>query len=259
MTDRQYYEGLATELLGRWNRLRSFTKHSPSVGFHHEEILRATLRDLISPRFQLRSGFSFGSSTNVSRQGDILVVDENDPSPYLFRQGDLVVAQPRAIACVIEVKTRLTKRDFLHGIRNLATFQVVADQAAPKRHPATYIFAFDSKEFEPDVLSRWYRSVATEDSVRFYPRAILSLRRGILYVRPHPATGQFGHHLIGNPEGDTAAQALSIMLASIRKHVEMFSGVDSNPYEHAFLENMRWSVNSLRFGVGMQDQNGKEI
>jgi hypothetical protein len=253
MTDLQYYEGLARELLGRWNRLRSFTQHSPSVGFHHEEILRATLRELLSPRFQLRNGFSFGSRGNVSRQGDILIVDEHDPAPYLFREGDLVVAQPRAIACVIEVKTRLTKREFLHGIRNLATFQTVADAAAPKRHPSTYVFAYDSKPFLPVTLDGWYRSATTEDSVRFYPRAVFSLRRGLLYVRPHPLTGQYGHHLLGSGSADTSAQSLSVLLASIRKSVEMFAGVESNPYEHAVLNEMHWSIQSFRFGLGIQD------
>lgn len=251
MTDNDYYDGLALELLGRWNRLRSFTSHSPSIGFHHEEILRATIRELISPRFQLRSGFTFASRDLVSRQGDILVVDEGDPAPYLFREGDLVVAHPRAVACVIEVKTYLSKREFVGAIENLASFQAVADAASPRRRPATYVFAFNSPAFSKARLGDWYQAVRVPDEVKQYPRGVLSLQRGLLYLRPHQASGRYGHHFVcGEEARRTKPKSLSCFLASIRKQVEMQAGVESNPYDFAELAGLSWSAQALYFGSG---------
>lgn len=254
MVDQAFYDGLADELLGRWNRLKSFTGHAPSIGHHHEEILRETIRAFLSPRFQLRSGFSFVKSGVVSNQGDILVVDENDPAPYLFRQGDLVVVQPRALRCVIEVKTKLDRRGFVESMANLASFQDVADLGAPNRHPATYLFAFDGPAMSTGLMDSWYKKVATPDALKNYPNAVLVLKKGLLWRKPPTATAGQGHFYIGGEElKRPKARGLSLLLASIRKHVEMHSGVNSNPYEYALFDQLKWSRQYLQFGKGLID------
>lgn len=107
--DSDFYNGIALELVGKLRRLASFTGHSPSIGVHHEEIVREAIRPLLSSRYSIRTGFVCCKPGEASPQCDIIVVDENDPSPYLFRLGDLVVVQPRAVALVVEIKTTLSK------------------------------------------------------------------------------------------------------------------------------------------------------
>jgi hypothetical protein len=254
MTDQAFYDGLAEELLGRLNRLRSFTRHAPSIGAHHEEILRETIRGMISPRFQLRTGFSFAEQSVVSRQGDILIVDEMDPAPYFFRQGDLVVVQPRALVAVIEVKTTLERRSFAESIDNLASFQVVADKVAPERRPITFLFAFDGPRLSAKRMHEWYVRIKTADELKYYPRAMLVLKRGLMFMRLATQDKPHGHYFMSDPKAaGVKAKELSVFLASLRKGVELRAGVKSNPFQHAIIDNLHWSEQSLRFGRGLHE------
>jgi len=251
MTDHAFHEGVAREMLSKFNRLRSFTGHQPSVGDCHEEILRETLRSRLSQRFQLQRGFSFASKGNVSAQGDILIIDGMDPDPYHLREGGVVVVRPRALACVIQVKTTLTKRTFAEAIDNLASFGRVADEAAPGRPPATFVFAFRSPHFRTEMLDRWYRSIVVPNELSSYPIAVFSLQRGILRRRCE-SRRRFGHHYIGGEDGEGPhAKALAIFLASIWKQLDMRAGVESNPYQEAPLDGLRWSPDRFRYGTGL--------
>lgn len=257
MTDLAFYEGLAQEMLGRLNRLRSFTQHNLSVGLHHEEILRSTIRNIISPRFQLRSGFAFAGQGAVSRQGDILIVDESDPAPYFFREGDLVVVRSRALACVIEVKTTLNKKAFLDSLINLASFQEVAARARTQhagtfKHPWTFVFTFGGG-MAPEILGRWYQSVTLADECKNYPKWILSLKGGLLRCRQRPGTDEWCHYFVGDPNSRRGSKAkeLSVFLAGIRKAVEYRVGIESNPYDDAAMENLHWSLQSFHYGRGL--------
>ena len=87
MSDLEFYHGLATELLGQFGRLNRFTGHAPSVGKYHEEIIKDCIASFLSARFSIRSGFSYSDDHQVSDEGDLLIVDESDPSPYFFSEG----------------------------------------------------------------------------------------------------------------------------------------------------------------------------
>ena len=74
MPNGQIYEGVAAEMLGQLRRLSAFTGHSPSVGRHHEEILKAAIGQMLSARHSIRTGFAYAPDGTVSQQGDLLSI-----------------------------------------------------------------------------------------------------------------------------------------------------------------------------------------
>jgi hypothetical protein len=202
MDDPNFYLGLATEITGKVRRLASFTGHAPSIGLHHEEIVREAVCPLMSRRFSLRTGFAFLPDHAVSSQGDILVVDESDPAPYFFQMGGVVVVHPRALACVVEVKTELSKQTFLQAVCNHYSFKQVAVTASPGRNLPTLIFAFDSADLAPDTLHQWYTVVDVPNNIASYPQMIYSLKRGALLLRPDRDSAPFGHYAVLGEESD---------------------------------------------------------
>jgi hypothetical protein len=257
MIELGYYEGIANEMLGRLNRIRYFTKHKPSIGFYHEEILRGTVRQLLSPRFQLRSGFSFNTEKDISYQGDILIIDENDPSPYLFQEGNLVVAQARAVVGVIEVKSTLNKKSFTDAVSNLASFIKVGRTNSEPVIPANYIFAFNSQKFNLKTLNTWYKNIQVEDEISNYPYAIFAFSQGMLQLFPRKPSdnaglsSNFGHYVIEEKDTQLKTKSLSLFLSLIRKIVERREGLETNPFALAQMDGISLPKQCLRYGTGL--------
>ena len=252
MVDSNFWTGLATEMLGKLRRLASFTGHAPSIGLHHEEIVREVVRPLLSRRFSLRTGFVFLDNGNVSSQGDILVVDESDPAPYFFQMGDLVVVHPRALAGVIEVKTELSKQTFLQAMNNQYSFKQVARVAPPGRNLPTLVFAFDSAEFKPDTLDQWYKAVTVPNQVDGYPQVIYSLTRGALLLRPECEGQPYGHYaILGEEAEELKSKGLSLFLQTFRKMLEKKAALESNPFVYVDLDGLSSSVQCIQFGQGL--------
>ncbi len=241
-----YYEGLANELVAKVGRLTNFVSHGPSIGVYHEEVLKSVLAPLLPSRYSLRTGFLFDPEFGASNQGDILIVDEHQPTAYYFHEGNFAVVDSRALVCVIEVKTRLNKRTFLESINCLASFQRVA---RPPHRPLTYIFAFESAAFTPPRLHQWYSAVEVADQVENYPMAIFALNAGLVQLAA--TYDQLGHmFLTGEPKRGPKVQSLSVFLSHIRKSIEMTGGVKRNTYEMALLGELRRTVDRFYFGKG---------
>jgi hypothetical protein len=252
MVDPNFYLGLATEITGKVRRLASFTGHAPSIGLHHEEIVREAMRPLMSRRFSLRTGFTFLDGSTTSSQGDILVVDESDPAPYFFQMGDLVVVHPRALACVVEVKTQLSKSTFLQAMCNQYSFKRVAAAASPGRNLPTLVFAFDSAAFASDTLHQWYAAVDVPNEVANYPHVVYSLKRGALLLRPQRGNAPFGHYaVLGEESEELNPKALSLFLQTFRKILEKKAGLESNPFEYSDLQGLLSSEQCVQFRQGL--------
>lgn len=251
MVDGNFYSGLALELISKLRRLSTFTKHSGAIGAHHEEIVREALKPLLSRRFSLKTGFVFVADGVVSSQGDIIIVDENDPSPYFFQMGDLVVVHPRAVACVIEVKTTLSKETFHQALRNLRSFADVGRAAKPAVRFQRAIFAFESAGFSGDTLHDWYVTADVADEPWSYPQIIHVLQEGTLHLENVKPTNTFGYRFVMGEESDEfKSRGLSMFLQTIRKALEVKAGVESNPFEYADLRELRFSTQYLRIKQG---------
>jgi hypothetical protein len=239
-----FYLSIANELSAKLRRVAAFVNHGPSIGSYHEEALKTVLRSVLPDRFGIKTGFAFSAQLGASQQGDILVIDENHPGAYHFREGEFAVALPEAIVAVIEVKTKLTKRTFGEAMTSLHSFRRVSTTA----HPISYLFAYESQAFTAQTLSSWYSAVTVPDEIANYPWAIYALNQGILILR-REVDGTYGHLPI---EGDVTRgpklKSLSMFLQSIRKAALLYSGMVNNPYEYAALESLHASNVGYRFG-----------
>jgi len=243
---REFYAGLADELAGRLRRIASFTGHAGASGYYHEEILREVLRTFLGSRYSLRTGFVYLSPERVSRQLDIMIVDEDDPTPYLYRHGDFAVVHPRALGAFIEVKTRLDKAGFRDA---LAVHRSVIAQLEEERlvHPLGFVFAFESPQYSHRLLDAWYRSVSLDNVIQNYPNVICSMTAGAIVCGHSPP----GHHVILEPTATgQRVNAFSLFLATIKKVLEMRRGIHSNPYKYAFIDGMMLAHETFCLGQG---------
>ena len=199
----------------------------------------------VPERFAIRTGFAYSPKAGASQQGDLLVIDENHPAAYYFREGDFAVALPEAIACVIEVKTRLNKRTFQEAMTALHSFRKVSTSI----HPISYLFAYEGPPFTQKTLSPWYNSVLdVPDEPHNYPWAIYALNQGILIFRAD-SKDTYGHNPIDEgPARGPKLRSLSVFLQSIRKSILLYSGNPMNPYEFAALEGLTKTNMAYRFG-----------
>lgn len=246
-----FYQSLVDELLSKFKRVEHFTQHAPTVGAYNEAILRRTIRELLPARFGVKTGFVYAGSGKASRQVDILVVDENDPCAYFMQDGDFAVIHPRALVCAIEVKTRLTKREFLSGFENFASL-VECSKASKTRWPAQgMIFAFDSLRLTPFTLQGWYRDLKEVPEDSWLPMMVFSLSGECLQLRRAAIDGDnWGHYLALGDKDQITRGAFSVLLGNIRKLAELSSGIDGNPFESTTVEGLSRSEVFFRPGIG---------
>ncbi len=246
--DEAFYSSLANELAAKVGRVSSFVKHGPSIGSYHEQILRSVLRPMLPDRYSLRTGFAFHPEFGASQQGDILVVDENQPAAYFFREGNFAVVDQSAIMCVIEVKTRLDKRSFVAALDCLASYQRVTTKP---QHPGTLLFAYDCPAFTQERLNSWYKAVSLPDEILFYPWSIFALNRGLLSLHK-PADPEWGHYaILGEPKRGPKLKGLAVFLQTVRKLVLLRAGVVANPFAHLQFQGLSWSKEFMRFQSGV--------
>lgn len=101
-----YHESIADELSATRNRIRHLIgcTHWQTDGEHKEAVLRKVLRNHVAEALHIGKGFVCGPF-ETSHQIDIMITGRDKPT--LFRDGELVLATPDAIACIIEVKTQV--------------------------------------------------------------------------------------------------------------------------------------------------------
>jgi hypothetical protein len=244
-----YYDGLARELLAKLRRLSVFTGHGPSIGTTHEEFVREAVQPLLSRRFSLRTGFLYAGDGVASPQCDIIVVDEGDPSPYLYKLGNLVVVQPRAVALVIEVKTRLDRSTFHEATKSLRRCLEVSKAAKPPGVFPTMLFAYEGPALTPSTLHDWYSTADIPDDVISYPWMVYVLTRGALDLLAKVPCHRF---FVGEEDEEVKVRTLSLFLGIVRKALEFKADVESDPFAlFSITEGLKWSDMGLRFGVGL--------
>lgn len=241
-----FYLGLANELAAKLRRVSSFVNHGPSIGSYHEEVLKTILSSMLPERFTLKTGFSYTTEQGPSSQGDILIIDENNPAAYFFKEGNFAVAHPDAVVCAIEVKTKLNKQTFGESIKNLHSFSV----RSINKRTTTFLFSYDSVPFTPKTLARWYASISDiPDEPEFYPWAIYALNQGIILMKSGKADNICGHvACTGEETEDVKLKSLSIFLQTIRKKLLLHSQIDLNPFGDAAMDGMKWSDVCYTYG-----------
>jgi len=222
--DTSYFDSFSSELNGKFKRLRHLISNNQADGNYHEEIIRVVLRNFLTKRFSVKTGFIFQDDENVSKQIDILIVDENSPAAYVFQEGEFAVVMPEAVVAVAEIKTTLSSKEHDQAVQNIASAKKLFDN--PFSHPGI-IFGYQSDQDTKRKVSdtkadRWFKRAVTQghgNINKFYgPDAIIWLNDNYSLLRYNPATKTIGdgvtYNSFSNPDGNVGWQ-LSVLLAII--------------------------------------------
>lgn len=259
----EYFESFANEITSKFRRLQSIVGHPTTSGDYHEEILRTVLRNFLSKRFSVKKGFIYAGPDKVSKQIDLMVIDENSPAAYIFQEGDFAVVMPQAVVAVMEVKTTLNAPDFDQALENIASAKSLMDFPP---NLAGIVFGFDSTDPSDDTLDQWFKRPIPsgfKDQEVTSPNAIMFLTSKSLLVRCNEKgqiapDGKYYHRIGTDDEGRLhgADLQLSVILAMIINACEQkeFTQTDVFAGRHGFdlvqLERAGISLDRFAFAEG---------
>jgi len=219
-----YFDSFADEMRGKFDRLKSLVEHSSATGDYHEEIIRTVLRNFLSARYSIKTGFVFKDNDNVSNQIDILIVDENEPAAYIFQDGDFAVVIPEAVVATLEVKTVLNAADFDNSIENAASVKRLIKYPA---NVPSLVFGYRGTKPEDKRLDAWFkRGIASKykDKLDLVPDAIQFFEHGCMLLRFNEngnlsSGGKYFHKVYRNEsvkeEKDDTGWHLSLMFSLV--------------------------------------------
>jgi hypothetical protein len=114
----QYYWNVQKKILVQRDIIRSLLKDPKVIGDYYEAIIMEAVRESISQYFSARRGVILAADGQSSRECDIIVYSAAEYGP-LFLSGDIVVINPEAVRCVIQVKGTLNRENLNEAIKNL--------------------------------------------------------------------------------------------------------------------------------------------
>ena len=221
----EYFESFADEIASKFRRLQSIVGHPTTSGDYHEEILRTVLRNFLSKRFSVKKGFIYASPDKVSKQIDLMVIDENSPAAYIFQEGDFAVVLPQAVVAVMEIKTTLNAQGFDQALENISSAKSLMEFPA---NLVGIVFGYDGTNPSDDTLDDWFKRPKPSEFKNkevIAPDAILFFTKNILLVRCNENArigpdGKYYYPLIGGnneikPGMDSRAYQMSFILAMI--------------------------------------------
>ncbi|HEY2004681.1 MAG TPA: DUF6602 domain-containing protein [Candidatus Saccharimonadia bacterium] len=240
-----YFDSFAAEIQGKFHRLSHLVAHAGSNGTYHEEIVRTVLRNFLTKRYSVKTGFIYKDDQQVSRQMDIIIVDENSPSAYIFQEGDFAVVIPEAVVAFVEIKSRLTSQEFNGALKNIASAKFLFEYPTDV---AGIIFGYLSGNAGTGLTDAragsWFRSVVPADfgvgTNKFYgPDAMIWLQDNFSIMRYDIKRNAIGAGLDYRRLKSTDQQSgwqLSILLAMIVgacetrefKHSRQFAETQAN-------------------------------
>ena len=117
---KQYYRMVQEKVLVQRDIIRSLLKDPQIIGDYYEAIIRDAVRESISESFAVRRGVILSETGPSSRECDIVVYSAAEYGP-LFLSGDIVVVNPEAVRCIIQVKGTINPENLQDAIGNLAS------------------------------------------------------------------------------------------------------------------------------------------
>lgn len=212
----------------KFERIKHLVPHRVSSGDYHEEIIRVTLRNFLPKRFSVKRGFIYSDDDRYSKQLDILIVDENKPSAYIFQEGDFAIVRPASVVAVIEVKSSLDAPRFSQAVRNIKSAKELYD-AHEGSKIMTAIFGYQGTQPQQINLHKWFTSAAAkeiESSQHLAPDLIFFFAYETVLVHYNPETkfigdGDYYHAFVTSKEvgkgGDNQGSGwqLKVLLAHL--------------------------------------------
>lgn len=117
---KQYYRNVQRKVLVQKDIIRSLLKDPKIIGDYYEAIVMDAVRESIPEYFAARRGVILSETGASSRECDIIVYSAAEYGP-LFLSGDIVVVNPEAVRCVIQVKGTINIENLQDAIGNLSS------------------------------------------------------------------------------------------------------------------------------------------
>src|SRR5215471_16457639 len=97
----EHARGIAHQIAASRDRVRVLTNHWPTDGSHREQLLRDIFAERLPSQCRVETGFVV-TSTQQSRQVDVLIVDTRKPVVSRSSDGTVFVT-PDSVLAMIEV------------------------------------------------------------------------------------------------------------------------------------------------------------
>lgn len=240
-------DSYAEEFMAKFNRISSIIKHGPSIGNYHENVVRSFLSDFLVNRYSIKTGFIYNNEKDkVSKQIDIIIVDESIPSAYYFKEKEFVIVDKKAAVCGIEIKSQFNQKNF-------EDISIKAYDYYDITKTSFFIaFVFESKNKEQlKVLKHWYENIKDiPDKIDNYPNSIFILNKGFIQIVPPKYATTWGNYysVCQNKDDYLPSTVVSWFLAQIMKICEMRQNIKDNPFKQYSDHNYIASDCCLRYG-----------
>lgn len=170
--------------------IRSSNPHSAEKGSEVEVILRTFLNQHMPQRYHAGSGFMIDNTNNISRQTDVIIYDAL--SSPMYRASERAQIMPAdTVACVIEVKTSLSKSELQNAFDKIASCKSLKkspfsdlDQRSTGSQLATVetlgiIFGFDS-DISLETLASHLKELNKSYPSNLWPDMVVVLDKGVI-------------------------------------------------------------------------------
>jgi hypothetical protein len=181
-------------MLSAYNKSKD-VKHPRDVGDAREEILRKflTTSGYLPKRYGVSHNSARVASTtgHISKEIDILLFDPLDSVCLMNRESVYEVFPVESVYGVVQVKSRLNKREITEGLENLASFKVLDRQPDTQtgfklrdgrlsERGFGILFAFDSDLEWLDIIHH-VESFANQHPNRLWCNAVFILSKGFFF------------------------------------------------------------------------------
>lgn len=236
----KFFESIAKEIEGKFRRISHILqKANLKSGEYHEEILRSTLGNFLSARFSVKTGYIWLNDEKQSKQIDILIIDENCPFGYLFKEKDFAIVRPEAVVAVIEVKTVLKYEQLVEGFENIYSAKSLKKEALGHYgHILGIVFGYESnKTIDNQLLDKWFKS---EEIAKFekevaalWPDVLFFFQNNTYLLKDQNAlkrntNKEYYYRLYKDRQRNLKAWQLSLMIAAILTACENEVNVSQN-------------------------------
>jgi len=206
-----YFKNLTTELDSLKDRVRLYIDdaHWQSDGEWKESVLRTILRRHLPKNIGVGRGFIVNVK-KASTQIDILLYENS--KPILFQDGDFIIITPDATKGVIEVKTKLQrKQDLKKAINKISKIsQFVNTNSAYGKNQFWGLFSYEEPAFSIDAVLGTLQdcvngqrervlnciSLGKNYFVRYWPRLDYQFPKWHSYHLQNKAPAYFIHNVI---------------------------------------------------------------
>lgn len=203
-------ENYANELDAQFRTFNNFIGHGGEIGRAHEYYLRDVLARFLPNNLRLGSGF-IASPNWTSRQQDILIYRRDFTT--LFKVGDCVVVDYKALVGTVEVKTNIDSSKKL-----MEAFETISEvEGRYRNHGFRALYAWDGIKLDTALETLW--QFIREDPINLclkLPHLVYIRGKFLLIANENidENSSPFSLYRIGQG-GLTEGQALLMLVSSV--------------------------------------------